>query len=129
MSKESETLTRAQYEAEAAKKRLAASLSTLQSRLRPANLVSNAWDGVRDKSGVMADDAVQAVKARPATASGILAAFLLFLARDPLRRVVSRFIARRRLPEGAITTRLKRNDKEYDLTAPKVDRRVNEGVA
>lgn len=120
------TLEQAQREVEQAKKRLASTLGTLQYRLKPATLMTNAWDGVRDKSSELADDAIQAVKDRPATASGVLAAFLIFLARDPLWSLVSGWF--RSSDEDLVTTRLDGADDNYDLTAPKIDRPVNEGV-
>ncbi|MGZ8998768.1 MAG: DUF3618 domain-containing protein [Allosphingosinicella sp.] len=85
----SSKLTKARREAEEARRRLTATLSELQLRLKPATLATNAWEGVKDKSGELADDAVQAVKARPVAVSAVLAAFALFLARAPLKSAVT----------------------------------------
>ena len=86
-------LTRARAEADAARDRLFATVSELQQRLRPGNLASNAWEGVKDKSGELADDAMEAVKGRPVVVSAALAAFTLFLARAPIKSAVTSLIS------------------------------------
>lgn len=82
----------ARQEAEIARRRLAATAAELQQRLKPGTLASQAWAGVKDKSGEIADDAVEAVKARPIAVSAALAAFTLFLARAPIRSAVGRLL-------------------------------------
>jgi hypothetical protein len=82
-------LVRARREAEVARRRLASTMNELQQRLKPGTLATNAWEGVKDKSGELADDAVQAVKARPVAVSAVLAAFTLFLARAPIKSAVA----------------------------------------
>jgi hypothetical protein len=127
----------AQYQAEQAKKRFQASLGALQYRLKPGTLANQAWDEVRGKSSVVADDALhavngftdgalQAVKERPVAASGAAAALLLFLARAPLWRAASRMFGKGE-PEGVIHADLPRHEK-VDLTAPTVQTSLNEGV-
>jgi hypothetical protein len=80
----------AKQEAEHARRRLAATAAELQQRLKPGTLAHNAWAGVKDKSGAIADDAVEAVKARPVPVAAVLAAFTLFLARAPIKSAVGR---------------------------------------
>lgn len=131
-------LERAQYEVEQAKKRLSTTMGALQYKLKPGNLVSNAWDGMRDKGSEAADDAlsavsdmadgaVEAVKARPVAASGVAAAALLFLARGPLKRGLYRLFNGR--DEGIVKTDLSHIDENYDLTAPSVKRSSLQGVS
>lgn len=86
-------LIAAKREAEQARRRLAATAAELQQRLKPGTLASNAWSGVKDKSGEMADGAVEAVKARPVPVAAALTAFTLFLARAPLKAAVSRLFS------------------------------------
>lgn len=86
-------LTRARLEADSARARFFATAAELQERLRPGNLASNAWEGVKDKSGELADDAMQAVKGRPVIVSAALAAFTLFLARAPIKSAVTSLIS------------------------------------
>ncbi len=133
-------LERAQYQVEQAKKQFSSTLGALQYRLKPATLANHAWEGVRDKgseaadgalhavSGI-ADGAVQAARARPAAASGIAAAALLFLARGPLWRAVTRVFSRGDEDEGVIKTDLSDTDDNYDLTAPTVPRSTKQGVS
>jgi hypothetical protein len=85
-------LTLAKREAEAARHRLAGTAAELQERLRPGTLAHNAWAGVKGKGGEIAEDAVEAVKARPVAVSAALAAFTLFLARAPIKSAVGRLL-------------------------------------
>jgi hypothetical protein len=84
-------LTAARREAELARERLGRTLDQLRYRLKPATLASGAWDGVKEKSADLAEDAVQAVKGRPKAVSLALAAFTLFLAREPIKSAAGRF--------------------------------------
>jgi hypothetical protein len=80
----------AKQEAERARRQLAATAAELQQRLRPGTLAHQAWAGVKDKSGELAEDAVGAVKSRPVPVAAALAAFTLFLARAPIKSAVAR---------------------------------------
>jgi hypothetical protein len=102
----------ARQEAERARRRLAATAAELQQRLRPGTLASHAWAGVKDKSGDLAEDAVEAVKARPVAVSAALAAFTLFLARAPIKTAVGRLIDGERNEEKAKDARPRRARKE-----------------
>ena len=125
-----QTLKQAQREATEARQRMASTLGTLQYKLQPGNLMSDAWDGVREKSGELADGAVQAVKDRPLAASGIVAGIALFLAREPIWRAVASALRGEEIPEesGNIRADLDHHDTEYDLTAPSAPRSAKEGV-
>lgn len=127
---EAKQLERAQREVEQAKQRLASTMGALQYRLRPATLMNQAWEGVREKSGEFADDALQVVKDRPVTASGIVAGSVIYLARHPLARLFSGLFSRGRDEDdpSVVTASLDGNDESYDLTAPTVDKARFEGV-
>lgn len=86
-------ISMARIEAEAARTRFVSTMSALQERLRPGALANQAWSGVREKSGEIADDALQAVKDRPVAASGVVAAFFLYLAREPIMSAASRLLS------------------------------------
>ncbi|HEX8223282.1 MAG TPA: DUF3618 domain-containing protein [Allosphingosinicella sp.] len=118
----------ARQEAERARRRLVATSTELQQRLKPGTLAGHAWAGVRDKSGDLAEDAVEAVKARPVPVAAALAAFTLFLARAPLKSAVSRLFAGSSDDEDLITVRVDGGDENYDLTAP-VAARTSEGAS
>jgi hypothetical protein len=110
-----------------ARRRLQATVGELQRRLKPATLASNAWEGVTDKAGAIADDAVEAVKARPVATSAALGAFTLFLARQPIRSALAWLFAKG--PDNDhINTRLDNSDGTFDLTAPVAVRQADEGV-
>jgi hypothetical protein len=119
----------AKQEAELARRRLAATAAELQQRLKPGTLASNAWAGVKDKSTEIADDAVEAVKARPVPVAAALTAFTLFLARAPIKSAVSWiFSGRDEGDEDVVTVRVGKGDENYDLTAP-LGVRTSEGAS
>lgn len=122
-------IERARAEAELAKQRLSSTAGALQQRLRPGSLASEAWHGVRDKSGELADEALQAVKDRPGTVSGIFAAIVIFLAREPLWEAVSGLFKGEEKESDLLTATLETTDENYDLAAPAVSRSLNEGVS
>jgi hypothetical protein len=113
----------AKREAGAARKRLDSTLVALQQRLRPKSLATEAWDGVKEKSGDLAEGALETVKQRPGAVSLALGAAVLFLARDPLRRAVGRAFSRGRADEedGRITTTIDTDSENYNAAAPLVD--------
>jgi hypothetical protein len=121
-------LERAKVEAELSKKRLASTMSTLQERLKPGNLASEAWSGVRDKGGELADSTLQTAKDRPVAAGGIVAAILVYLAREPLWRLAVRLFTGED-DSDLVTTKVSRRDDNYDLAAPAVSRSIDEGVS
>ncbi len=121
-------LERAKVEAELSKKRLTSTLGTLQERLKPGNLASEAWDGVRDKGSELADNTMQTVKDRPVAASGIVAAIAIYLARNPLMRLASR-VFNGEDNSDLVTTKVSSKDNNYDLAAPAVSRSIDEGVS
>ncbi len=57
----------------------------LQARLAPRMLASEAWEQAKIKGADLAEDAVDAVKARPVAVGGVVAGIAMFLAREPIR--------------------------------------------
>lgn len=82
----------ARIEAERRKARLMATAQELQDRLSPKTLTRNAWQGAKEKGADLAEDAVDAVKARPLTAGGVVAAITMFLAREPLMDLAGKLV-------------------------------------
>lgn len=74
----------ARIAAEVARTRMMATAEELQERLSPKTLARGAWEGAKSKGADIAEDAVDAVRARPVAATGVVAAIALFLARGPL---------------------------------------------
>ena len=77
-------LIAARIEAERSRARLMGTAHRLQNRLTPGTLAQNAWQGAKEKGADLAENAVDAVRSRPLTAGGVVAAITLFLAREPL---------------------------------------------
>jgi hypothetical protein len=71
-------------EAERRRARLLGTAHELQDRLSPKTLARGAWQGAKEKGADLAEDAVDAVRARPFAATGVVTAITMFLAREPL---------------------------------------------
>ena len=69
---------------ERSRAQLMATAHQLQDRLSPRTLAKGAWAGAKEKGADLAEDAVDAVRARPLAAGGVVAALTMFLAREPL---------------------------------------------
>jgi ElaB/YqjD/DUF883 family membrane-anchored ribosome-binding protein len=86
-------IARARGEADVAKARLMATLDEVKARLAPGQLAGEAVQKAKDKSIVVADDTVSAVKDRPLMAAGIATAAAMFIARKPLLAAVGRMFS------------------------------------
>jgi hypothetical protein len=84
MSLETPEIAAARIEADRARERMMDTARELQERLSPATLAQSAWAGAKEKGADLAEEAVDAVRSRPAIASGVVAALALFFAREPL---------------------------------------------
>ena len=65
-------------------------------------LAADAWEKAKIKGADLAEDAVDAVKARPVAAGGVAAAIALFLAREPIKDAAVKIydaMTSRRVPE------------------------------
>jgi ElaB/YqjD/DUF883 family membrane-anchored ribosome-binding protein len=82
----------ARAEVDRRRARVMATAHELQERLSPKTLAKGAWQGAKEKGADLAEDAVDAVKARPFAATGVLAAITMFLAREPLIDLASRAV-------------------------------------
>jgi hypothetical protein len=92
VSNELPSVLAARAEVEAARKRMLGTLAELQRQFAPHALVREAWESARDKGAELAEDAVDAVKARPLAATGVVAAIAMFLAREPLIDLASKLV-------------------------------------
>jgi hypothetical protein len=75
----------AQIEVERTRAALMETARELQQRLQPKTLASEAWEKAKVKGADLAEDAVDAVKSRPAAVGGVVAALAMFLAREPIK--------------------------------------------
>ena len=105
MSADTPQIAAARIEAERARARLMDTARELQERLSPGALAQNAWQGAKEKGADLAEEAVDAVRRRPAIASGVVAALALFLAREPLIDMAGK------LADGVTTKRKARKTK------------------
>lgn len=114
-----------------ARRELDSTMVALQTRLHPKSLATEAWDGVKEKSGDLADSALGAVRERPAAVGLAVGAVALFLARDPLRRAVGRLLSRNGEADeddGIVTVRIDTDSENYNPAAPLVDAPLKQGA-
>ena len=74
----------AEFKVDRARARMIATLQEISGQLQPHRLMEEAWEKAKDKGADLAENAVDAVRARPLAATGIVAAITMFLAREPL---------------------------------------------
>ena len=74
----------ARIEVERSRSRVIATAHELQERLSPKTLAKGAWQGAKEKGADLAENTVDAVRARPLATTGVIAALTMFLAREPL---------------------------------------------
>jgi hypothetical protein len=84
----------------------------LQERLSPKTLAKGAWQGAKEKGADLAEDAVDAVKARPYAATGVVAAITMFLAREPLIDLASRVVGERKKTRKARRAKATQDETE-----------------
>src|SRR5205814_4232582 len=91
VSDDSPEVVKARMDAERARARLLGTFRSLEQpfldlkqQLTPDHLMREAWQGAKEKGADLAEEAVDAVRARPFAATGVVAAIALFLAREPL---------------------------------------------
>jgi ElaB/YqjD/DUF883 family membrane-anchored ribosome-binding protein len=78
------TAARTEVEVDRTRIRLTASLQELSRQFAPHRLMEEVWEKAKDKGADLAEDAVDAVRARPYAATGVVAAIAMFIAREPL---------------------------------------------
>lgn len=94
-------------------------IGEIKERLKPANLASDAWHGIKDKGTSLGGSGAKTVTAHPGAAGGAVFAVLLFFLRGPLGRLLSRLFGNEREVSGGVKADL-HTDKDFDLTAPVV---------
>ncbi len=78
-------IARAEAAVEAARERLIDTVQDIAQQLEPRRLIGELWEDAKNKGADLAEEAVDAVKARPLAASGVVAAIAMFLAREPIK--------------------------------------------
>ena len=111
--KDTPEIAAARVEAERARANMLATAQELQERLSPKTLARDAWEGAKIKGADLAEDAVDAVRARPVAATGVVAAIALFLAREPLMDLAGKIV------DGVSAKKPRRKSKKQTETKAK----------
>ena len=106
-------VTEARLEADRTRAQLLESVRELEThamaikeRLTPRRIIGGIVDGAKHKGADLAEDAVDAVRARPIAATGVVAAIALFLAREPLIDLAGKLVG------GNQAKKQKKSEKE-----------------
>jgi ElaB/YqjD/DUF883 family membrane-anchored ribosome-binding protein len=87
-----EQVKAAEFRVDRARAKMIGTLQELSQNLQPHRLVEEAWEKAKDKGADLAENAVDAVRARPFTATGVVAAITMFLAREPLMDLAGKLV-------------------------------------
>lgn len=87
---ETPAIVAARIDVERRRGELLETVSVLQARLAPRTLAADAWEKAKNKGADLAEEAVDAVKARPVAVGGVAAAVAIFLAREPIKDAVTK---------------------------------------
>ena len=74
----------AEFQVDRARTKLLGTLKELSRQLEPHRLIEEVWEKAKDKGADLAEDAVDAVRARPVAAGAVVTGIVAFLARDSL---------------------------------------------
>lgn len=89
---ELERIAAAELATEAARERFVESVQALARQLEPRRLARELWEDAKGKGADLAEEAVDAVKARPIAVTGVAAAIALFLAREPIANLAGKML-------------------------------------
>ena len=91
MTEDEARLAAARRNVERSRERLIETAQRLARQLEPGRIARGLWDDAKDKGADLAEEAVDAVKARPVAATGIAAGLALFLAREPIAELAGKW--------------------------------------
>jgi ElaB/YqjD/DUF883 family membrane-anchored ribosome-binding protein len=101
----------ARVEVERSRSRLMSTAHELQDRLSPRTLARNTWQGAKEKGADIAENTVDAVKSRPLTATGVVAAITMFLAREPLIDLAGKVVGKGKSKKKSPSSRKAKEDE------------------
>lgn len=113
-------LITARAKAERSHADLMATIAALKSRLKPANLASDAWGSVKQKGSQASGQGIKAVTEHPGPAGGVVVALALFFLRGPIAHLITRLFGGTDGTQHMVKTDILEEDKDFDLTAPVV---------
>jgi hypothetical protein len=99
----------AEIEVQQARGKLLATLSEVTRQFEPHRLMQEVWEKAKGKGADLAEDAVDAVRARPLATTGVVAAITMFLAREPLMDLAGKMM-------GGASRKSKRRKKKTPET-------------
>ena len=91
MTEDEARVAAARLKVERSRERLIETAQALARQLEPGRIARGLWDDAKDKGADLAEEAVDAVKARPIAATGIAAGLALFLAREPIAELAGKW--------------------------------------
>jgi hypothetical protein len=95
-----ERLEAAEADVERTREALIGTLRELTHQFEPHRLVREMWEDAKDKGADLAENAVDAVRARPLASTGVVAAVAMFLAREPLMELAGKLAGRKKKTGG-----------------------------
>jgi hypothetical protein len=104
-----ERIKTAEFKVERARSKLLGTLNALSRQFEPHRLLQEVWENAKGKGADLAEDAVDAVRARPLAATGVVAAITMFLAREPLMDLAGKVVGG---GKGKSGKRRKKADKD-----------------
>ena len=96
--KDSPEIMAARADVDRTRSRVMTSAHDLQERLSPKSLARSSWEGAKEKGADLAVTTVDAVRARPLAATGIVAMVTMFLAREPLMALAGKAVGKSKKP-------------------------------
>lgn len=102
----------ARAQVDRSRSRLMATAHELQDRLSPKSIARNTWQGAKEKGADLAENTVDAVRARPLAATGVIAGIAMFLAREPLIDLAGKVIGNGKKKSSQRGRRAKKDQTE-----------------
>lgn len=93
-------LAQAEQRVERSRERLLDTLNDLAEQLEPKRLVRELWRDAKVKGADLAEEAVDAVKARPIALTGVAAAIAMFLAREPIADLAAKLVSGKKVKKA-----------------------------
>ena len=110
--KDTPAITAARSEVDRSRARLMSTAHDLQDRLSPKALARNTWLGAKEKGADLAENTVDAVRARPIAATSVVAGIAMILAREPLMDFATRVVGSAKKKTSARSRKAKQDQTE-----------------
>ena len=91
----------AERKVDLAREQVLGTLRSLAEELEPRKLARELWEDAKMKGADLAEEAVDAVKARPIAATSVAAAVAMFLAREPIADLAGKWLGGKKEKKAA----------------------------